>query len=293
MHARLAAPAVAADCLDLDQVRELESKGLIALEEKGATKQLGELRDYIRGAVESADDLLGQQFWDGRDVLELVHARAWVVERLLLLAWRRLVPYLDDVGLVAVGGYGRGELHPGSDVDLLILLGDDIGDNLPQAEIESFVQLLWDAGFYLGHSVRTVAQCREEALKDIATTTTLMESRLLAGSMELLKRMLEVTSAEHIWPAAEFFEAKYQEQKSRHERYHDTAYNLEPNIKEGPGGLRDIQTISWVTRRHFDSDHLHGLVTNEFLTVSEYRLSLIHISEPTRPSKSSRMPSSA
>jgi [protein-PII] uridylyltransferase len=271
MHARLAAPAVAADCLDLDQVRELESKGLIALEEKGATKQLGQLRDYIRGAVESADDLLGQQFWDGRDVLELVHARAWVVERLLLLAWRRLVPYLDDVGLVAVGGYGRGELHPGSDVDLLILLGDDIGDKLPQAEIESFVQLLWDAGFYLGHSVRTVAQCREESLKDIATTTTLMESRLLAGSMELLERMLEVTSAEHIWPAAEFFEAKYQEQKSRHERYHDTAYNLEPNIKEGPGGLRDIQTISWVTRRHFDSDHLHGLVTNEFLTVSEYR----------------------
>ena len=181
------------------------------------------------------------------------------------------MPYLEGFGLVAVGGYGRGELHPHSDVDLLILLDDDIGDQLPREEIEAFVQLLWDAGFYLGHAVRTVAECAESCIGDVVTTTTLMETRLLAGEMTLLNQMIGATSADHIWPGDEFFHAKYDEQKERHERYHETAYNLEPNIKEGPGGLRDIQMISWVTLRHFGSDTLHGLVTHEFLTDSEHR----------------------
>ena len=106
-------------------------------------------------------------------------------------------------------------------------------------------------GFYLGHSVRTVRNAPRSAQEDVVTATTLMESRLLAGSMTLLDEMLEVTSARKIWSGKEFFEAKFEEQQQRHERYHETAYNLEPNIKEGPGGLRDIQMISWVAQRHF------------------------------------------
>jgi [protein-PII] uridylyltransferase len=203
--------------------------------------------------------------------VQLVHARAWFVEQLLLLAWKKLVPFLDGVSLVAVGGYGRGELHPFSDIDLLILLADDLGDGLPKAEIEAFVQLLWDAGFYLGHSVRTVAECAEDAAADVVTTTTFMESRLLAGSRELLEAMLEATSPEQIWPSNAFFEAKFEEQQQRHARFHETAYNLEPNIKEGPGGLRDIQMISWVTRRHFGARTLHGLVEHEFINEREHR----------------------
>jgi len=272
MLGRLAAPAAADGCLDLERVAALESEGgLIRLGAADTNARLAELRDFIRGAVAGADALLAERFWAGQDVVDLVHARAWVVEQLLLLAWKKLVPFIDDIGLVAVGGYGRGELHPHSDVDLLILLGDDIGDRLPQAQIEAFVQLLWDAGFYLGHSVRTVSQCAEEAAADVVTTTTMMETRLLAGSIALLDRMKEATSAAQVWPAREFFAAKYEEQRQRHERYHETAYNLEPNIKEGPGGLRDIQMISWATMRHFDADDLHGLVANEFLTDSEYR----------------------
>jgi [protein-PII] uridylyltransferase len=135
-------------------------------------------------------------------------------------------------------------------VDLLILLGDDIGKDLPGSEIEAFVQLLWDAGFYLGHSVRTVSECAEDALQDVVTTTTFMESRLLAGSRPLLLEMLGGISTDRMWGGKEFFEAKFEEQKQRHARFHETAYNLEPNIKEGPGGLRDIQMISWVARRH-------------------------------------------
>ena len=132
MHGRLAAPAASVDCLDLERLRELESPGVIALDSKEAQEHLAELREFIRESVEKADAILGDQFWSGRDILELVHSRAWVVEQLLLLAWRRVVPINYYVGLVAVGGYGRGEMHPGSDVDMLILLGDWIGDKLPR-----------------------------------------------------------------------------------------------------------------------------------------------------------------
>ena len=138
-------------------------------------------------------------------------------------------------------------------------------------EVEAFVQLLWDAGFYLGHSVRTVSECAEDAADDVVTTTTFMESRLLAGSMDLLDEMLAVTAPGRIWDAKEFFAAKFEEQKQRHERYHDTAYNLEPNIKEGPGGLRDIQMISWVARRHLGAQTLHGLVEHDYISESEHR----------------------
>jgi len=271
MLGRLAAPSAAEGCLDLERIAALEAEGLIALDADDTAAQLAGLRDFIREATTHGDSVLAEAFWAGRDVVELVHARAWMVEQLLLLAWKKLVPFTEDVGLVAVGGYGRGELHPHSDVDLLILLDDGIEDRLPRTAIEAFVQLLWDAGFYLGHSVRTVSQCAEDAAEDVVTTTTLMETRLLAGSIGLLDRMQAATAADRIWPAREFFRAKYDEQKQRHERYHETAYNLEPNIKEGPGGLRDIQMISWVTMRHFDADDLHGLVAHEFLTDSEYR----------------------
>ncbi len=250
----------------------LESEGgVIGLDRKSAAKQLADLRDFIREALEQADAKLADRFWDGKDVVQLVHSRAWAVEQLLLLAWRKLVPFTKEISLVAVGGFGRGELHPNSDVDLLILLGDELGAELPKSEIEAFVQMLWDAGFYLGHSVRTVEECVEDAAADVVTATTFMETRLLAGSMDLLTEMTKATSSSHIWPGKEFFEAKFEEQHNRHARYHETAYNLEPNIKEGPGGLRDIQMISWVTRRHLGARTLHGLVEHDFLSESEHR----------------------
>jgi [protein-PII] uridylyltransferase len=271
MLGRLAAPPESRGCLDLAEIEGLETRGgIIALDQSDTMQRIADLRDYIRGSAAHADALLAEQFWEGKDVVQLVHARAWFVEKLLLLAWKKLVPFMDGVSLVAVGGYGRGELHPHSDIDLLILLGDDIGDELPKAEIEAFVQLLWDAGFYLGHSVRTAAECAEDAANDVVTTTTFMESRLLAGSRDLVSGMLEAVSPEQIWSGKAFFEAKFEEQQQRHARYHETAYNLEPNIKEGPGGLRDIQMISWVTRRHFGARTLHGLVENGVITEREH-----------------------
>jgi [protein-PII] uridylyltransferase len=272
MLGKLAAPPASRACLDLAQIEALETEeGRIDLDEKDAAERIAALRDFLRDSMEQADALLAKRFWAGGDVVELVHARAWVLEQLLLLAWKMLVPFREQLGLLAVGGFGRGELHPASDVDLLILLGDDIGEELPRREIEAFVQLLWDAGFYLGHSVRTVGECAEDSRDDVVTTTTFMESRLLAGARSLLSDMLEVTAPDRIWPASEFFTAKFEEQQQRHERYHGTAYGLEPNIKEGPGGLRDIQMISWVTRRHLGARTLHGLVEHGYLSESEHR----------------------
>ncbi len=158
---------------------------------------------------------------------------------------------------------------PHSDVDLLILLADSPPAEDLRSTIESFVSLLWDAGFYLGHSVRTVEACVAEAKKDVATATSLMESRLLSGQQDMYAQMRHATAADQVWSASEYFDAKYEEQLGRHTQYHSTAYNLEPNIKEGPGGLRDIQMIGWVAKRHFGTQSLHTLVEHGFLTESE------------------------
>lgn len=234
-----------------------------------AEQTRGQLVQTLKNAMAVADDCLAKKFHRQEDVNQLVKIRAWVVDRLVLQAWEHLIPGDQEVALLAVGGFGRGELHPHSDVDLLILLGKSSPDKELRTAIEGFVTLLWDAGFTLGHSVRTVDACVSETKKNIATATSLMESRLLSGQTKMQAEMLLATAADEVWTAADFFDAKYAEQIKRHEQYHDTAYNLEPNIKEGPGGLRDIQMIGWVAKRHFDTQSLHNLVTHGFLTESE------------------------
>ena len=200
----------------------------------------------------------------------LVHARSQLIDGLLERAWQQI---LGDTGdrpsLVAVGGCARGELLPGSDIDLLILLPSKHFED-DTARIEAFLALLWDIGLDVGHSVRTIDQCVAEAKKDITVITNLVESRLLTGSRQLYQQMIEATGPEYIWPTAEFFEAKLREQDARHKRFHDTGYKLEPNIKESPGGLRDIHTIGWVAKRHFNATTLHDLVDHNFLTEDEY-----------------------
>jgi len=255
---RLGAVAATRRCLDLAALAELP-------------RDTQALARALRVAREQADRELSAKFAAGTDIRELVHARAWVVEQLVLSAWRHLVAVRVELELCAVGGFGRGELQPYSDVDLLVLYsqtGDRPDDNLAGI-LESFVQVLWDAGLRPGHSVRTVSHCVEEAAADVGVATNLMETRLLAGSGRLLAAMRSATQAPALWPAAEFFTAKCAEQEERHAQFEDTIYNLEPNIKEGPGGLRDLQMISWVTRRHFGTSTLYGLVERGFLSEQE------------------------
>ncbi|NNE61289.1 MAG: [protein-PII] uridylyltransferase, partial [Woeseia sp.] len=139
-------------------------------------------------------------------------------------------------------------------------------DNDAQQRISSFVTDLWDAGIELGQSVRTVKECRAEAVADITVATTLMEARLLSGPPALFEEMSAAVAPPAVWPTKPFFEAKVEEQQDRHHRYDDTAYKLEPNVKGSPGGLRDIQMIGWVAKRHFGAATLAELVDHGFLT---------------------------
>ncbi|MDG9783041.1 [protein-PII] uridylyltransferase [Metapseudomonas otitidis] len=223
----------------------------------------------FKKAIRQAKDVLDARFANGRDIRRLVEDRAWFVDQILREAWARFYWSEDaDIALLAVGGYGRGELHPYSDIDLLILL-DSADHETFREPIEGFLTLLWDIGLEVGQSVRSVDECAEEARADLTVVTNLMESRTIAGPESLRRRMQEVTSPERMWPSKDFFLAKRQEQKARHAKYNDTEYNLEPNVKGSPGGLRDIQTILWVARRQFGSLNLHALVKEGFLVESE------------------------
>ena len=201
-----------------------------------------------------------------------VYQRAWLMDQVILEAWQRYAwPDPQNIALIAVGGYGRNELHPASDIDLMVLLRQEPDDKTKQC-IEDFLMFLWDIRLEVGHSVRTLEDCKKEGAADITVATNLMESRLLVGPDDLYQAMQKIVSPSSIWSSKEFFTAKLEEQARRHQKYDDSAYNLEPNIKETPGGLRDIQTIGWVAKRHFGATTLYDLVKHNFLTEQEFAL---------------------
>ena len=224
-----------------------------------------------RVALAAASDNIKQRFLAGESVVTLVHLRASVLDELLIHLWRRHTKDSDDsAALVAVGGYGRAELHPCSDIDIMLLLPDNLSAG-SEAQIAGFITALWDVGLEIGHSVRTIAQCAEQAGKDLTIATTLLEARLLDGPAELFESMQAALGPDKLWPPNEFFIEKRKEQIARHHRYHDTAYNLEPNVKGSPGGLRDIQMIGWVAKRYFGVQTFDELVKHNFLTQVQVR----------------------
>jgi len=151
----------------------------------------------------------------------------------------------SSAALVAVGGYGRGELFPYSDVDVLILL-ESAPDAALKLKLEELVRLFWDIGLEIGHSIRTVDECLSEAAADITVQTALLEARRVAGNRKLFLFLQDRCQAA-MDPQA-FFQAKTLEMRQRHVKYEDTPYSLEPNCKESPGGLRDLQVILWVAK---------------------------------------------
>lgn len=205
------------------------------------------------------------------DITHLIHAQARVVDQVLYHLWLNIIGNQRvNWSLVAVGGYGRAELHPGSDIDLMILIDQPATDSDSEL-ISQYITQIWDSGLELGHSVRTLDDCTQQATSDITVVTNLMESRLIAGSPLLYDEMRHRTGPDKIWSGETFYEAKIQEQKLRHKRYFSSSYSLEPNIKESPGGLRDIQVIGWVTKRHFKVDSLNSLASFGFLTPGEIK----------------------
>lgn len=228
------------------------------------------LKKTLSDALTAGDQALAERFRAGETAAALVRGRSDLVDVLITAAWRHCCGEPADLTLVAVGGYGRGELHPASDIDILILVEDGAPERHQDA-LQRLLALLWDIGLQVGHSVRTIADCEAAATRDITVVTNLMESRLLAGARPRYDAMRAAIAPDRLWPSAEFFTAKWREQQQRHAKYDHTAYKLEPNIKEGPGGLRDIQTIVWVAQRQFGTTTVHGLVEHGFLTEQEYR----------------------
>ncbi len=174
----------------------------------------------------------------------------------------------STLALVAVGGYGRGELYPYSDVDVLILRPEPAAEDDERA-IGRFLSALWDVGFEVGHSARTLAECRREMQRDVTVRTTLLENRQLVGSRRLFRGLREIVAVD--LDVRAFYDAKVLEQQQRHIRHHDLSSNLEPNIKESPGGLRDLQTVLWIARAAGIGTRWSQLVANGLLTRDEAR----------------------
>ncbi|BBP45890.1 bifunctional uridylyltransferase/uridylyl-removing enzyme [Thiosulfatimonas sediminis] len=227
------------------------------------------LKDKIkagRNVIKRFTDYQFTQYEEGAPVAELIKERATFVDQFLKKIWGHFI--MDpDAALIAVGGYGRGELHPYSDIDLLVLTETP---NQLQEPLSAFITLLWDLGFDVGHAIRTLDECFEEGMKDVTTATNLLEARWITGEYQAFQGLISLWARKDFWPIKDFFSAKTEEQQQRHNRFQDTTYQLEPNIKESPGGLRDIHMINWVAKRYFRVKSLHELVQRNFLSIEEY-----------------------
>ena len=225
-------------------------------------------RDFAqraRTAVRANRETLATRFREGLHVHQVLAGRSAFVDSLLCEAWEALrMP--EAAALAATGGYGRGQLFPFSDVDLLILLP---GQPEPEAQtrIERFVGCLWDCGLEIGLGTRTVDECLEHSRKDITVQTSLLEARLVCGDTNLFAGFQQAYGRAmdpHL-----FCEAKLLERQQRHTRFNDIAYSLEPNLKESPGGLRDLQVILWVARASGLGSSWRDLTAHGILTPQE------------------------
>jgi [protein-PII] uridylyltransferase len=233
----------------------------------GQAAVLEAARTTLRARLKSERQLIFQAFQDDGKPEKLLRNLRQCVDGVLGDAWRAagLPP---DTALVGVGGYGRGELFPYSDVDLLILLGRP-ADAITQARLESLVQLLWDLGLEIGHSIRTVDECMVESNADITVQTSLLEARLVVGDAALFEE-LQRRYRDELDPQA-FFQAKTAEMRLRHAKYEYTAFALEPNCKESPGALRDLQVILWVAKAAGLADSWGQLAARGLITRMEAR----------------------
>ncbi|MBW3550697.1 MAG: [protein-PII] uridylyltransferase [Proteobacteria bacterium] len=193
------------------------------------------------------------------DIDRLLAERAAAADVQVHAAWQRCIPPEAPLALFAVGGYGRGELFPQSDLDLLVMAEPQ--DSAAHADaLARLFAVLWDAGLPVGHAVRSLAQCTEAAAADITVLTALLEARPLAANEHERRELQTAVSPRVAWAPQDFFEAKREELRLRHARFDDTSDNLEPHLKEGPGGLRDVQTLNWMALRIIGTADLESLI---------------------------------
>ena len=198
----------------------------------------------FRSRLQEGQKRLREDYFADGNASAMLSGRCVLIDDILRDLWQAQ-HFPAKLALVAVGGYGRGELYPASDIDLLILLPAAPDEKLKE-KLEALVGLFWDIGLEIGHSVRTLEECLAEAAGDITIQTALIEARLLTGNAPLFKNF-ETGLRSALDPQA-FYKAKRLEQDERYMRFQDTPFSLEPNIKESPGGLRDLQVILWIAQ---------------------------------------------
>jgi len=224
----------------------------------------------FKNAITRENEQLKLRFKPAHSPAELLSEKAGFIDNLLSACWTHfLADEADQQALIATGGYGRGELFPYSDIDILIVLNQEFTDKI-QDGLSAFSNFLWDIGLKPGLRTCFTNECVAFALQDQTIFTSLLEMRLISGNPDLFETLSKQIINTQLWSSERFFLAKMNEQEQRYGKFHDTAYNLEPNIKEGPGGLRDIQVISWVFKHHYNAHSLRELIKYGFLPRSEY-----------------------
>jgi [protein-PII] uridylyltransferase len=222
---------------------------------------------HWRAQLHARRAALREAFFARSDPPRLLRGLARMTDEIVVNVWAE-ADMPAAATLVAVGGYGRGQLFPHSDVDLLILLPAD-ADVAAAAAVERLLTSLWDIGIEVSHAVRTPAECAVEMASDATIRTSLLEHRRLAGSRRLYQQFCDAFDAS--LDVRTFYDAKALEQQQRHLKYHDAAYNLEPNVKESPGGLRDLQTVIWIARAAQLGRTWRELARNGLMTIAEAR----------------------
>ncbi|HZP66467.1 MAG TPA: [protein-PII] uridylyltransferase [Rudaea sp.] len=222
----------------------------------------------LRQLLGDVDRRIAEAFRAGGDAEALTRTRAEAVEGVVAHVWNACLGDVWPIALFAVGGFGRGELFPFSDVDLLALSLDPPPAAALRA-LESFFTCLWDVGLKPGHALRTTAECRDIAAADATVYTSLFDARRIAGAAAMDAELASLLADPALWPPARYLAAKRADREQRHARFDDTAYNLEPNIKEGPGGLRAVHLVRWLGRRLFGAGDFAALVACGMLSASD------------------------
>lgn len=205
------------------------------------------------------------------DIMALLHQRSDFYDQMLLHLWQDFgFTERQDLSLIAVGGYGRREMFPLSDLDILVLTENPL-DEQTHAKLNELFNLLWDAKLQVGASIRTLQECLDIGKQELSVATNMYEGRLLYGNVELWHRLVEALFQDDFWATPDFFQAKMAEKEERYARYHNTSYNLEPDLKHSPGGLRDLHLVLWIMLRHYGARSFDALFNKGLLFPEEYQ----------------------
>jgi [protein-PII] uridylyltransferase len=265
----------------------IDRKNLVAkldeiVEWSGYTpKTQGQILDIFKNTQKTGWNEVRRRFEeDDAPAEDVIQANAYLVDQLVRtiheFALTRVYPSAnptmgEQMSLVATGGYGRGELAPFSDVDIMFLLPYKLTAHSEQV-VEFTLYMLWDLGLKVGHATRSVDEALRLAREDLTIRTSLLEARWLWGNPDLFQDFKARFSAEVVAPSGpEFVEAKLAERDNRHDRMGDTRYVLEPNVKEGKGGLRDLQTLFWIAKYLYQVESIKDLVSAGVLTKEDVR----------------------